>query len=56
VKKYSDPYAPFTGFKTEEEGVALANDTQYGLAAGIFTQDITRAHRVLPQLQAGILG
>ena len=41
-------------FKTEEEAIALANDTQYGLAAGIFTTNITRAQRVLPQLRCGI--
>lgn len=41
-------------FKTEEEAIALANDTQYGLAAGIFTTNITRAQRVLPQLKCGI--
>ena len=42
-------------FKTEEEAIALANDTQYGLAAGIFTSNITRAQRVLPQLRCGIV-
>ena len=42
-------------FKTEEEAIALANDTQYGLAGGIFTSNVTRAHRVLPQLHCGIL-
>jgi betaine-aldehyde dehydrogenase len=30
------------------------NDTKFGLAAGVFTQDISRAHRVINQLQAGI--
>ena len=33
----------------------LANDSQYGLAAGIFTSNITRAQRVLPQLRCGIV-
>lgn len=41
-------------FKTEEEAIALANNTHYGLAAGIFTTNITRAQRVLPQLRCGI--
>ena len=40
-------------FETEEEGVARANDTAFGLSAGVFTRDISRAHRVIGQLQAG---
>ncbi|WP_257253302.1 aldehyde dehydrogenase family protein, partial [Endozoicomonas sp. SESOKO3] len=45
--------AVFT-FEDEAEVIARANDTELGLAAGVFTQDITRAHRVIHQLQAGI--
>lgn len=41
-------------FDDEDEAVDLANDTQYGLAAGIFTQNLARAHRVIAKLQAGI--
>lgn len=41
-------------FKTEEEAVQLANDTEYGLAAGVFTRDINRAHRVVKRIRAGI--
>ncbi|MCG9747252.1 betaine-aldehyde dehydrogenase [Shewanella sp. Isolate8] len=41
-------------FEDEQEVIARANDTRLGLAAGVFTQDITRAHRVIHQLQAGI--
>ncbi|MBW4331626.1 betaine-aldehyde dehydrogenase [Stakelama sp. CBK3Z-3] len=40
-------------FDSEEEAVARANDTDYGLAAGVFTNDLNRAHRVVAQLQAG---
>lgn len=40
-------------FDTEDEVVARANATQYGLAAGVFTADLARAHRVIAQLQAG---
>jgi aldehyde dehydrogenase (NAD+) len=40
-------------FRDEEEVIRLANDTPYGLAAGIWTQDIQRAHRVARELQAG---
>jgi aldehyde dehydrogenase (NAD+) len=42
-------------FKTEEEVVKLANDTKYGLASGIFTRNIARAHRVADAIRAGIV-
>jgi acyl-CoA reductase-like NAD-dependent aldehyde dehydrogenase len=42
-------------FKTEEEVVRLANQTKYGLASGIFTRDIARAHRVADAVRAGIV-
>ncbi|ABM03822.1 betaine aldehyde dehydrogenase [Psychromonas ingrahamii 37] len=41
-------------FSDEDEVVRRANDTRLGLAAGLFTQDITRAHRVIHQIDAGI--
>lgn len=41
-------------FDTTEEAVRRANDTEYGLAAGVFTKDINQAHRIIDQLQAGI--
>ncbi|WP_287817121.1 aldehyde dehydrogenase family protein, partial [Idiomarina sp.] len=41
-------------FETEEEVIQRANNTDYGLAAGIFCRDIRRAHRVIAQLEAGI--
>jgi len=40
-------------FKDETEVIARANDTPYGLSAGVFTSDIQRAHRVIAKLQAG---
>ena len=40
-------------FETEEEAVALANGTRFGLAAGVWTRDVKRAHRVARALQAG---
>ncbi|MEH2498887.1 acyl-CoA reductase-like NAD-dependent aldehyde dehydrogenase [Bradyrhizobium sp. AZCC 1678] len=40
-------------FDTEEEAIAIANDTQFGLAAGIWTQNVQRAHRVANQVRAG---
>ena len=41
-------------FSSEEEVIMRANDTEYGLAAGVFTQDVRRAHRVIHAMQAGI--
>jgi aldehyde dehydrogenase (NAD+) len=40
-------------FDSLDEAVAIANDTEYGLSAGIFTRDVGTAHRVAAQLQAG---
>jgi betaine-aldehyde dehydrogenase len=40
-------------FNDEDEVIARANATEFGLAAGVFTNDLTRAHRVIAQLQAG---
>ncbi|MYU22592.1 aldehyde dehydrogenase family protein [Streptomyces sp. SID8352] len=40
-------------FSTDEEAIALANGTDYGLVAGIWTRDLTRAHRVAARLDAG---
>jgi len=40
-------------FESEAEVIARANATEFGLAAGVFTNDLTRAHRVIAQLEAG---
>jgi succinate-semialdehyde dehydrogenase / glutarate-semialdehyde dehydrogenase len=50
------PVAPVIGFDTEEEGIAAANDTQYGLAAYIYTQGLDRALRVAEAIEAGMVG
>lgn len=42
-------------FQDEDEAIRLANDTNYGLAAGIWTRDLGRAHRVAHRLDAGIV-
>jgi gamma-glutamyl-gamma-aminobutyraldehyde dehydrogenase len=43
-------------FSTEDEAVALANDTPYGLAASLYTDDLNVAHRVARDLKAGVVG
>ncbi len=48
------PVMSILGFSDEEEVVRRANDTEYGLAAGVFTESLRRAHRVIHRLEAGI--
>jgi succinate-semialdehyde dehydrogenase/glutarate-semialdehyde dehydrogenase len=50
------PVAPIIGFDTEEEGIAAANDTEYGLAAYIYTQSLDRALRAAEAIEAGMVG
>ncbi len=50
------PILPIVTFKTEEEAIALANDTQYGLSAFVFTNSKERFRRVAGKLQAGAIG
>lgn len=47
------PVMAVLDFETEAEAVARANDSEFGLAAGVFTADLTRGHRVISALQAG---
>ena len=49
------PVGVLIPFDTEEEAIAIANDTQFGLAAGLWSQDASRVHRVAAQLQAGTI-
>lgn len=48
------PVMSILAYDTEEEVIRRANDTTYGLAAGVVTPDLKRAHRVIGQIQAGI--
>ncbi|WP_296269106.1 betaine-aldehyde dehydrogenase [Pseudomonas sp. UBA6562] len=48
------PVMSILSYETEEEAIRRANDTDYGLAAGVCTNDLTRAHRIIHQLEAGI--
>ncbi|WP_193044084.1 NAD-dependent succinate-semialdehyde dehydrogenase [Mycolicibacterium baixiangningiae] len=50
------PVAPITGFDTEDEGIAAANDTEYGLAAYVYTQSLDRALRVAEAIESGMVG
>jgi len=50
------PVAPVKGFGSEEEAVAAANDTEYGLVAYLFTRDLKRALRVCEGLETGMIG
>lgn len=49
------PVLSVVSFDTEAEAVAIANDTRYGLASGVFTSNLTRAHRLTRALRAGIV-
>ncbi len=47
------PVLPVIKFETEDEAIALANDTMYGLGSKIFTKDIQRAQRTASRMEAG---
>jgi succinate-semialdehyde dehydrogenase/glutarate-semialdehyde dehydrogenase len=50
------PVAPLFRFGTEEEAIALANDTPFGLAAYFYARDVGRIFRVAEAIEAGIIG
>ncbi len=49
------PVASVIPFDDVEEAISIANDTIYGLAAGVWTQDLSRAHRLVKDIDAGII-
>ena len=49
------PVLSVVSFRDEAEAIRLANDTAYGLAAGVFTQNLARAHRVTKALRSGVV-
>jgi succinate-semialdehyde dehydrogenase/glutarate-semialdehyde dehydrogenase len=50
------PVAPIVRFGSEDDAVALANDTPFGLAAYVFTENVDRALRVADRLETGMVG
>lgn len=50
------PVAPIATFSTDEEAIAAANDTEYGLVAYVFTRDLSRAFKVCEALETGMIG
>ncbi len=54
-REFFGPVLSVVSFETEAEAIALANDTVYGLASGVFTQNLTRAHRLMKAIRAGVV-
>jgi succinate-semialdehyde dehydrogenase/glutarate-semialdehyde dehydrogenase len=50
------PVAPVIGFATDDEAIAAANNTEYGLVAYVFTQDVNRSFKVIERLDTGMIG
>jgi succinate-semialdehyde dehydrogenase/glutarate-semialdehyde dehydrogenase len=50
------PVAPVKGFDDEDEAIAAANDTEFGLVAYVYTRDVKRALRVVEKLETGMVG
>ncbi|AZV78421.1 aldehyde dehydrogenase [Parasedimentitalea marina] len=53
--EFFGPVLSVLGFDTEKQALHLANDTAFGLASGVFTKDLTRAHRMIRGIRAGIV-
>jgi acyl-CoA reductase-like NAD-dependent aldehyde dehydrogenase len=49
------PVASVIPFQTLDEAVSIANDTIYGLAAGVWTRDLDKAHRLIKEIEAGVI-
>lgn len=55
TQEFFGPVLSVVGFDTEAEAIRIANATEYGLASGLFTRDLTRAHRMIRKIRAGIV-
>ena len=49
------PVLAVTSFKNEQQAINLANSTSYGLAAAVWTSDLSRAHRMVRRIKAGLI-
>jgi aldehyde dehydrogenase (NAD+) len=54
-EEFFGPVLSVRGFATEADALDLANDTAFGLASGVFTRSLTRAHRMVRDLRAGVV-
>ncbi len=55
TNEFFGPVLSVVSFETEAEAIAIANNTQFGLASGLFTQNLTRSHRMIRAIRAGIV-
>ncbi|WP_299987838.1 aldehyde dehydrogenase [uncultured Ruegeria sp.] len=55
TNEFFGPVLSVVSFETEAEAIAIANNTKFGLASGLFTQNLTRAHRMIRAIRAGIV-
>lgn len=54
-QEFFGPVLSVMAFDTEEQALEIANDTEYGLASGVFTRSLTRAHRMIRGIRAGVV-
>ena len=54
-REFFGPVLSAVGFDTEAEALQLANATEFGLAAGLFTRDLTRTHRMIRSIRSGVV-
>ena len=55
AQEFFGPVLAVQGFEGEDQAIEMANDTDYGLASGVFTASLTRAHRMIRALRAGVV-
>ncbi|MBI1173446.1 aldehyde dehydrogenase family protein [bacterium] len=55
AEEFFGPVLSVAAFDTEAEALQMANDTAYGLASGVFTRSLTRAHRMIRGIRAGVV-
>ncbi len=55
TNEFFGPVLSMVSFKDEDDAIRIANDTKFGLASGVFTQNLTRAHRMIRAIRSGIV-